>query len=190
MKSTMPVMVYAESTPNPNILKFVLNTKLTEKSVEYLSPMEAGSSPLAQKLFNFDFVKSVFISSNFISITKSDTADWYELMPRIRDLIIQFFKEEKLPFSEKTGKEIIEETKSFSTVDNQIINLLEEFVKPAVESDGGEIVFKSFKEGKVTLLMKGACRGCPSSTITLKSGIENLLKQMIPDVKEVVAEAV
>lgn len=190
MKSTMPVMVYAESTPNPNILKFVLNMKLTERSVEYLSPADAGPSPLAEKLFTFDFVKSVFISSNFISVTKSEKEDWYEMMPRIRDLIMQFFREEKLPFIEDHFKETGGESKSVSAIDYQIINLLEEFVKPAVESDGGEIVFKSFEEGKVTLLMKGACRGCPSSTITLKSGIENLLKQMIPDVKEVVAEEV
>ena len=185
----MPVVVYAESTPNPNILKFVLNKKLTDKSVEYLSPSEAINAPLARLLFDFDFIKSDFIASNFISITKSGAYDWYELMPQIRETIIRFFNEGNSPFAqEETGKKT-EEIKKLPPIDNQIINLIEEFVQPAVEGDGGEIVFKSFEKGKVTLIMKGACRGCPSSTITLKSGIENLLKQMIPDVKEVVAEA-
>lgn len=185
MKLTMPVIVYGESTPNPNILKFVLNFKLLPGSVEYMILEEAENSPLAKRLFSIADVKSVFISSNFISVTKEPQADWYELMPLIRELIITFFKEDNSVFTEDPSKN---QDLNLSPIDNQIINLLKEYVNPAVESDGGEIVFKSFAEGKVTLMMKGACRGCPSSAITLKSGIENLLKQMIPEVKEVVAE--
>ncbi len=185
MKLTMPVIVYGESTPNPNILKFVLNFKLLPESVEYMKPEEASNSPLAQMLFSKANVKSVFISSNFISVTKEQPADWYELMPEIRESIINFFKAGNPVFTEEPLKN---QNLDLSPVNSQIIDLLAEYVNPAVESDGGEIVFKSFEDGKVTLMMKGACRGCPSSTITLKSGIENLLKQMIPEVKEVVAE--
>jgi NFU1 iron-sulfur cluster scaffold homolog, mitochondrial len=184
----MPVMVYGESTPNPNILKFVLNFNLLPGSVEYLEPSDAGNSPLSQMLFSYPEIKSVFISSNFISITKNIESDWYELMPRFREAIINFFKEGKAAFSE--DEPLGQPQSEFSPIDKQIIDILDEFVRPAVEGDGGEIVFKSFTDGKVTLILKGACRGCPSSALTLKSGIENLLKQMIPEVKEVVAEAI
>lgn len=187
MKSTMPVLVYGESTPNPNILKFVLNFNLVPESVEYLSLNDAANSPLAQKLFSLYGVQSVFISSNFISITKEYDFDWYELMPLYREAITKFFQEGGIPFVDEEPRR---KEASTSPIDNQIINILEEYIKPAVEGDGGEIEFKSFNEGIVTLIMKGACRGCPSSTLTLKSGIETLLKQMIPEVKEVVAEAI
>ena len=187
MKSTMPVMVYGESTPNPNILKFVLNFPLLNGSAEYLSSTEAEKSPLARVLFSIPGVNSIFCASNFISVSKDDGYDWYELMPEIREAIKAFFTQDTPPFTEVANAE--DATVTHNAFDNQIVSILNEYVKPAVEGDGGEIVFKSFKEGKVTLVMKGACRGCPSSTITLKSGIETLLKQMIPEVKEVVAES-
>ena len=187
MKSDMPVIVYAEATPNPDILKFVINFPLLSGSVEFLNPAEASDNAIASHLFSFPQVKSVFIAANFISITKDKSADWYELIPELRSAIIKFYTENGKPSitEEKTRGD---EKQAYNAMDTQIMNILTEYVQPAVAGDGGEIVYKSFKEGTVTLELKGACRGCPSSTFTLKSGIENLLKQMVPEVKEVVAE--
>ena len=187
-----PVIVYIESTPNPASMKFVVNKFLLEEgSVEYTSPDQTGNSPLAKQLFGFSDVNGVFITSNFITVTKSAEADWYDISPILREFIKGYMESGDPVF---TGPRIqvadpaIERTTTQSDLETKIIETLEEYVKPAVEQDGGAIHFKSFEEGKVTVVLKGACSGCPSSSVTLKAGIENLLKQMLPEVKEVVAE--
>ncbi|MGR6087620.1 MAG: NifU family protein [Arcticibacter sp.] len=199
---TNPVNVYAESTPNPSALKFVSSRMLLfEGSVDYNSALEAQTCPLAQGLFSFSGVKSVFISSNFITVTKEGEIDWYEISNILREYIRGFLMSgEKVflsnplvssPAIEKpndaglTHSEAVE----IPELENRILQLLEEYVSPAVAQDGGEIQFRSFRDGVVTVALRGSCSGCPSSTLTLKSGIENLLKSMMPEVKEVVAEA-
>ena len=185
-------MVYAESTPNPAAMKFVVNHYLLEEgSVEYPTFESASNCPLAQELFKFDGVASVFITANFVTINKKNDFDWFELMPLFREFIKGFLQSGEKVFTgshEQKSDPGIERTKTGSAVETKIIEALEEYVKPAVEQDGGAIHFKSFEEGKVTLIMKGSCSGCPSSTVTLKGGIERLLQQLVPEVKEVVAE--
>ena len=193
------VSIYTEMTPNPETMKFVANKLLFPgKSADFPTVESTTASPLAEELFSFPFVKGVFIASNFITLTKDAEADWNDITPSIR----QFLKE----YLEDTSKEIINETllneqkaaeqKTQSTGDVneddvivRIKELLENYVKPAVEMDGGAIQFKSFKDGRVNLMLQGSCSGCPSSMITLKSGIEGMMTRMIPEVKEVVAEA-
>jgi Fe-S cluster biogenesis protein NfuA len=178
-------------------MKFVCSIPLLHEGVvEYSAPGEAGACPLAQQLFSFSGIKSVFITSNFITVTKESEIDWYEITGIIREFIKGFLASgEKVfisnPFSnqKQNPEKIIQTSENFSEIEDSIINALEEYVKPAVEQDGGAIHFKSFNNGVVTVSLKGSCSGCPSSTLTLKSGIENLLKQMIPSVTEVVAEA-
>lgn len=187
------VTVYAESTPNPASMKFVLNSYILEEgSVEYTSKEQAAECPLAQQLFSFSGVAGVFMAANFITISKNTDVDWYELVPIFREFIKSYIEGGQPIFigkKEKVADASIEKTHSGSAVETKIIEALDEYVKPAVEQDGGAIHFKSFDEGVVTLVLKGACSGCPSSAVTLKNGIENLLKQLIPEVKEVVAEA-
>jgi len=187
-----PIVVYAESTPNPASLKFVASRYLLEEgSVEFATKEEAKNCPLAQQLFGFSGVSSVFITSNFVTVTKSAGMDWYEITHILREFIKGYLESGEPVF---TGPKIqkadatIERTVPNSELETKIIDTLEEYVKPAVEQDGGAIHFKSFEQGKVTLILKGACSGCPSSTVTLKAGIENLLKKLIPEVEEVVAE--
>ncbi|HKR06450.1 MAG TPA: NifU family protein [Bacteroidia bacterium] len=205
MESTKKyVEVYAESTPNPAAMKFVVNRiLLNEGVVEYFKKEDAVNCPLAFQLFDFTGVKAVFITSNFITITKTSDIDWYDILAILREFIKGFFMgDEKLflknPFEEQQapatrnhdneiGNEKIESADN-AQLEQQIIQMLEEYVRPAVEQDGGAIHFKSFDNGVVTLILKGSCSGCPSSTLTLKSGIENLLKKMVPQVTEVVAE--
>ena len=195
------IEVYAESTPNPAAMKFVVNKILmSEGIVEYFKKEDAKNCPLAFYLFEFTGVKSIFITSNFLTITKANDIDWYDILAILREFIKSFFMgDEKLflksPFQLTTDNrqqaKDIEETKnevSGSGIEEQIKNMLDEYVRPAVEQDGGAIHFKSFADGVVTLVLKGSCSGCPSSTLTLKSGIENLLKKMLPEVIEVVAE--
>ena len=187
------VNIYAESTPNPASMKFVLNSYILEEgSVEYTSKEQAIECPLAMKLFSFSGVGGVFIAANFITISKNNDIDWYELIPIFREFIKSYIESEQPIFigkKEKVADSTIEQTHTASALETKIIEALDEYVKPAVEQDGGAIHFKSFNEGIVTLILKGACSGCPSSSITLKNGIENLLKQHLPDVKEVVAES-
>lgn len=186
------IQVYGESTPNPAALKFVVNQYLLEEgSVEYLNAESAANSPLARELFKFDGVASVFITANFVTINKKNGFDWYELMPIFREFIRGYLQSGEKVFTgakEQQADPSIERTKTNSAVETKIIEALEEYVKPAVEQDGGAIHFKSFDDGKVTLIMKGSCSGCPSSTVTLKGGIERLLLQLVPEVKEVIAE--
>ena len=199
-----PVTIYAESTPNPASMKFVANKLLVEAGItaEYLTADEAKAAPLAAKLFQFPFVKSVFISSNYIAIAKTDAVAWDDIISELRDFLRIYLTDSNIIINElPTKKEVFTDSsfKNTATVftehaipqtetETKIVEVLEQYIRPAVEQDGGLITFKSFNEGIVTVILKGSCSGCPSSTVTLKAGIEALLKRMIPGVKEVVAE--
>jgi Fe-S cluster biogenesis protein NfuA len=185
----VPVTVYAESTPNPAVMKFVANKKIVTTLFEFTSIDEAKLSPLATELFHFPFVKSVFIDENYVSITKYDIAEWQDITNQLREFIRNFIENGKdvvLPeAAESLKKTSPQKDTYFETLDDvskEIINILEEYVKPAVASDGGNIQFISYdaETKSVSVMLQGACSGCPSSTYTLKSGIENMLKQMLP----------
>ena len=186
------ITVYAESTPNPAAMKFVLNSYiLDEGSVEYTSRDQAMNCPLAMQLFNFSGISGVFITANFITLTKNSDVDWYETMGIFREFIKSYIERGQAIFTgpkEQIADPEIDRTKTASALETKIIETLDEYVKPAVEQDGGAIHFKSFADGVVTVVLKGSCSGCPSSTQTLKGGIENLLKRIVPEVTEVVAE--
>jgi len=188
------ITVYAESTPNPAVLKFVSNKKLVPASYEFKSIDNAKDAPLVQKLFHFPFVKSVFVDENYISITKYDMAEWNDITLELREFIKNSLEQQitivdldKVESAEKTVlvSNNIDESKVIpkDPVSQEIINIIEEYVKPAVASDGGNIVFDSYNEEskKVKVILQGACSGCPSSTFTLKNGIENMLKEMLQD---------
>ena len=187
--------VYAESTPNPSVLKFVSNKKLVTTLVEFTSIEEAKISPLATELFNFSFVTSVFIDENYISITKSEMVDWNDITMELREFIKTFLENgneillaNAVYDRQKTTEQLDAEFDSLDEISKEIINIIEEYVKPAVASDGGNIQFESYdKETKrVRVILQGACSGCPSSTYTLKNGIENMLKEMLKDKVETV----
>ena len=183
-----PVTLYYESNPNPNSLKFVANFMLLEPNeLHDFTNMEAAKdSPLAQELFTYPFVKEVFFMSNFVTITKDEETNWEEVKPSLKAHIQDYLETGKRVVSESTQpKEVI--NTSNSELDEKIISILDEYIKPAVESDGGAISFDSFENGTVKVILQGSCSGCPSSTITLKAGIENLLKSMLPEVKQVEA---
>ena len=191
------ISVYGETTPNPATLKFVLNKKLTKTAVEFKNIDETTSSPLAKELFSFPFVKEIFIDENYISITKFDVASWEEITLEIRTFIKQFIEnggtvidEDLIVQDTKNDKQQIKNFDNLDTTSQQIINILEEYVKPAVAADGGNILFDSFDENtkRVKVILQGSCNGCPSSTFTLKSGIENMLKDMLND-KDIIVEA-
>ncbi|MDX1446252.1 NifU family protein [Lishizhenia sp.] len=198
MTQKVPITVYAEMTPNPSTMKFVANKYLliTGESVEFTSQAEAkGYSPLAEELFNFPFVTGVFMASNFITITKNEALSWDFVVMELREFIREYLQDGKevlimmpQPKAKPVEKENPTKTYAPSEYDDAIVALLDEYVRPAVEGDGGAIEFRNFEDGIVTVLLKGSCAGCPSSTATLKGGIENLLKQHLPEVKEVVAE--
>jgi len=186
--------IYAEETPNPVAMKFVLNSFLVKeagKSVEFRTHEKAEASPLAKKLFILPYVKGVFITSNFVTVTRDESIEWYEVIPELKELIrLQVASDEEIFSGEmitEVDSEILPETIS-GDIDKKIMDLLDEFIRPAVEGDGGTIHFKSFINGKVTLVLKGACNGCPSTKTTLKQGVENLLRRMLPEVQEVIAE--
>lgn len=191
------ILIYTESTPNPNSMKFVLNFVLAPEglSFDYATPsdavVEGKNSPLAVALFGFDFVKRVFISSNFVTVTKDEGTKWEDELFGLKQFLKGFFEEKKEVFTKATiaANDVIGGEQDSETV-VKIKAVLEQYVRPAVESDGGAINFHSFNEGTVKVLLQGSCSGCPSSTMTLKQGIENLLTRMVPEVKEVVAEGV
>ncbi|MEI8192837.1 MAG: NifU family protein [Flavobacteriia bacterium] len=192
----VPVTVYTEMTPNPATMKFVANKYLlgSGDSVEFTQKSEAkGYSPLAEALFNFPFVKSVFITANFVTITKTDNVPWDFITMELREFVREFLGEGKevlIQMPIPVEKKVSTETKTVaepSELDEPIIALLDQYVRPAVENDGGAIDYVGFKEGTVTVVLKGACSGCPSSTATLKGGIETLLKQHMPEITQVVA---
>lgn len=185
-----PITVYGESTPNPSALKFVVSRMLTRNAVEYKNIDQTASSPLAKELFKFPYVKEVFIDENYISVTKYEINNWDEITLEIRTFIKQFIENGGTVLDETlievATKNDITKDEAFDKLDvtsQQIINILEEYVKPAVAADGGNIAFESYNEDDKTVkvILQGACSGCPSSTFTLKSGIENMLKSMLND---------
>ncbi|MBJ7880368.1 NifU family protein [Gelidibacter salicanalis] len=194
----VPVTVYAESTPNPTAMKFVVNKKLVPTTYEFVSIEDAKHSPLATELFHLPYVKSVFFDENFISITKHDVADWNEITTELRDFLTHYIESGKEIVSANAPKAMRqteeEATASFENYDDiskEIIIILEEYVKPAVASDGGNIEFQSYDPDTKTVkvILQGACSGCPSSTYTLKNGIETMLKEMLKD-KALTVEAI
>jgi Fe-S cluster biogenesis protein NfuA len=185
-----PITVYGETTPNPSALKFVVNRMLTRTAIEFKNIDQTTSSPLAKELFKFPYVKEIFIDENYISVTKYDINSWDEITLELRSFIKQFIENGGTVLEENFVQEtLVEETKKTEEFDNldltsqKIINILEEYVKPAVAADGGNIAFDSYDEENkiVKVILQGACSGCPSSTFTLKSGIESLLKTMLND---------
>lgn len=197
IKTGSPIIsIYTEMTPNPETMKFVANKLLYPgKSIDFPDETTAAPSPLAKELFSFPFIKSVFIASNFVTITKTvDTDDWQEVIPTIKQFLKDYLEnggpvineDEIVVMKGDGGNEIAADD---DDVVKRIKELLENYVKPAVEMDGGAIQFKSYDDGVVSLMLQGSCSGCPSSMITLKAGIEGMMKRMIPEVKEVVAEA-
>ena len=185
-----PITVYGETTPNPSALKFVVSRMLTRTAVEFKNIDQTASSPLAKELFKFPYVKEIFIDENYISVTKYDINNWDEITLELRSFIKQFIENGGTVLEENFVQEtLVEETKKTEDFDNldvtsqKIINILEEYVKPSVAADGGNIAFDSFDEENkvVKVILQGACSGCPSSTFTLKSGIESLLKTMLND---------
>jgi|TARA_B110000046_G_C12938895_1_gene374891 Fe-S cluster biogenesis protein NfuA len=194
----VPVTVYAEMTPNPSTMKFVVNKHLlgAGDSAQFNSMAEAkGFSPLAAELFSLPFVKGVFLASNFVTITKTDNLSWDFITMELREFIKEWIGDAKdvliaMPSPNDPIAEDAAPKKVFapSEYDDAIQNLLEEYVQPAVANDGGQIDFRGYENGIVTVLLKGSCAGCPSSTATLKGGIESLLKQHLPEIQEVIAE--
>ena len=185
-----PLTVYAESTPNPAVQKFVGSRMMTKTAMEFKNIDEAAASPLALELFKFPYVKEVFIDENYISVTKYAVKEWQDITYELRSFIKEFIENGGIVIDEsiaalnpKVEKQKIENFDNLDTTSQQIINILEEYVKPAVAADGGNILFDSYDENdkRVKVVLQGACSGCPSSTFTLKSGIENMLKDMLND---------
>jgi Fe-S cluster biogenesis protein NfuA len=185
--------IYTEMTPNPESIKFVTNRHLLPNfQLDFRAKEMAEGSPLALHLFDIPFVKGVFISNNFVTITKKPDYDWFEITPEVKQAIQDFIQSGKrLVDDSLLPKDVIEEQKSSNAEDgspeNKIKDLLEKYVKPAIQMDGGHIEFRSFENGVVKLSLQGSCSGCPSSSLTLKSGIEGLLKRMVPEVEVVEA---
>ena len=196
IKTGNPIIsIYTEQTPNPETMKFVANKLLYPgKSVDFPDAESAKPSPLAVELFGFPFIRAVFIASNFVTLTKTTDTDWNDVIPSVRQFLKEYLEEGKIVVNEEElaaskpalGNEVSADD---DDVVKRIKELLDNYVRPAVEMDGGAIQFKSYSSGTVNLSMQGSCSGCPSSMITLKAGIEGMMKRMIPEVKEVVAEA-
>lgn len=192
MSTPFVLEIYTESTPNPESQKFMTNMHLLPNYVaEYRSKESATDSELAQVLFDIPFVSGVFISNNFVTITKKAEYEWYEISPELKDAIKKFITSGRPVVAESLWKKgetaAPEASANDSEAETKIKELLDKYVKPAVEGDGGHIAFRSFENGIVNLSMQGSCSGCPSASLTLKNGIEGLLKRMVPEVKEVVA---
>lgn len=179
------VNIYLEANPNPNSLKFVADHMLVEPGTNYDFPDAASTAnaPLAEELFEHSFVRRVFYMSNFITVTKSDDVEWLEVKDKLKAHIEYFLESGRDILTVPTEALEVEETE----MDIKIRSLLDEYIRPAVEQDGGAIEYKSFEDGVVSVYLQGSCSGCPSATVTLKMGIENLLKSMIPEVKSVQA---
>ena len=197
IKTGNPIIsIYTEMTPNPETMKFVANKLLYPgKSIDFADESSAGPSPLAKELFSFPFIRSVFIASNFITLSKTaDTEDWQDVIPTIKQFLKEYLENGGVVVNEdEVANTRQEASNTVSADDDDIVKrvkeLLENYVKPAVEMDGGAIQFRSYREGTVNLILQGSCSGCPSSMITIKAGIEGMMKRMIPEVKEVIAEA-
>ncbi len=196
IKTGNPIIsIYTEMTPNPETMKFVANKLLYPgKSVDFPDAESARPSQLATELFGFPFIKAVFIASNFVTLTRTGETDWNDVIPSIRQFLKEYLEEGKAIINEEELASVKQESSNSVSADDtdvvkRIKELLDNYVRPAVEMDGGAIQFKSYDEGVVNLMLQGSCSGCPSSMITLKAGIEGMMKRMIPEVKEVVAEA-
>ncbi|MBK9256024.1 MAG: NifU family protein [Saprospiraceae bacterium] len=193
-----PVMLYTEQTPNPETLKFVTNKMLYKGTADFKDQAFAEEwSELAKALFQFPYVRGVYICNNFVTVTKEFNYAWEDIMLQLKEFIKAYVSEEKSiineGFEEAVAKIEADNSEITYTGDEvelvkKIKDLIDTYVKPAVEMDGGNIEFKSFQQGIVTVVLQGSCSGCPSSTVTLKSGIEGMLKRMVPEVKEVVSE--
>jgi NFU1 iron-sulfur cluster scaffold homolog, mitochondrial len=194
--ATLPVFVYAESTPNPASMKFVANKLLIKgEPLEFNSLGKATKSPLAHELLKFPFISGIFIASNYVTVTKTVHVDWEDVLNELREFITGYLQSGKPVLAEKvsTAKgEITDDTpnpaEGYTELEKKIVSILDEYIRPAVEQDGGAISFTSFNEGVVTVKLKGSCSGCPSASFTLKAGIEGLLRRMVPEVDKVVAE--
>lgn len=193
-----PVMLYTEQTPNPETLKFVTNKMLYRGTADFRILEDAVNwSPLAVALFDFPYVKSVYINNNFVTITKEMNYNWEDIMLPLKDFVKKYVQEGHTIINEgyEEAKEALQAQQQELTfsgdegiIAQKIKGLIDEHIKPAVAMDGGNIEFKSYDKGVVTVIMQGACSGCPSSTVTLKSGIEGLLKRMVPEVTDVISE--
>lgn len=191
------VNIYTESNPNPNSMKFVLNYMLVpdNTSIDFPDVQSAADSPLATALFDFPYVRRVFLMNNFVTVTKDENTSWDDVILPLKKFLKEYMEDSRPILSPKRVEEYQSTEAAGGEQDPEVVqkikHLLDEYVRPAVESDGGAINFHSYHEGTVKVLLQGSCSGCPSSTLTLKAGIENLLKRMLPDeVKEVVAEGV
>ncbi|MCZ2393799.1 MAG: NifU family protein [Chitinophagales bacterium] len=189
----IPIMIYTEATPNPQTLKFVLNCPLLPNDfVDLESIEEAEKSPFAKMLFGFEGVIGVFISNNFVTITKSNQQIWQEMIIPFKNAIKDFLQSGQSVLEEDFKKPLRQKNNdildSDGDVEAKIKGVLEKYVKPGVEMDGGSITFSSFHDGRLTVQLRGSCNGCPSSMVTLKQGIEGLMKRFVPEVHEVVAE--
>lgn len=194
MEATSVIEIYTEMTPNPESVKFVTNKHILPNfQLDFKTKELAGGSELAKALYEIPFVNGVFIANNFVTVTKKADYDWFEITPELKEAIKQFLQSGRKPVDDSLlPKDILQNEHSKAadqTPETRIMDLLDKYVKPAIQMDGGHIEFKSFEDGIVKLSLQGSCSGCPSSTITLKSGIEGLLKRMVPEVTEVVAEA-
>jgi Fe-S cluster biogenesis protein NfuA len=175
------ISLYLESNPNPNSLKFVANEMLVPEGMSFDFPdaESAQQAPLAKELFEYPFVERVFYMSNFITVTKNESVEWLEIQDKLKKHIIAFLEEGKLILDVKAPETAESEYDSETVI--KIKTILDEYIRPAVEQDGGAITFHSYKDGVVRVNLQGSCSGCPSSTITLKAGIENLFQRMMPD---------
>jgi len=184
------VTVYLEANPNPNSLKFVVNFMLVPEGNNYDFPdaASAENAPLAQELFKFPFVERVFYMSNFVTVTKSESVEWAEIKDELRTFIKDYLDADKPLLNEQAEEEHAHEVEGASDIEIKIRGILDEYIKPAVEQDGGAIGFHSFENGVVKVNLQGSCSGCPSSMVTLKAGIENLLKRFVPEVESVEAQ--
>lgn len=180
--SPKPISIYLESNPNPNSLKFVVNEMLVPEgmSFDFPNPDSAKDAPLAEELFMYPFVERVFYMSNFVTVTKKEGVEWIEVQSVLRDHIQKFLESGKLILDQP--EEVAAPAEEETEVIKQIKSILDEYIRPAVEQDGGAITYHSFKDGIVTVRLQGSCSGCPSSTVTLKAGIENLFTRMMPEV--------
>ena len=196
IKTGNPIIsIYTEMTPNPETMKFVANKLLYPgKSADFPDAESAKPSPLATELFGFPFIKAIFIASNFVTLTKTNETEWDDVIPSVRQFLKEYLEDGKPVINEEEMATVKKESSNAVEADDtdvvkRIKEMLDNYVKPAVEMDGGAIQFKSYEDGILNLMLQGSCSGCPSSMITLKAGIEGMMKRMIPEVKEVVAEA-
>ncbi len=186
------VNLYLEANPNPNSLKFVVDFMIVPegKSYDFPTAASAEKAPLAAEIFGLKHVERVFYMSNFVTVTKAADVEWIEIQDDIKNLIKNYLQAGEPVLADDYEEEIVESTEAESDIEKKIKAILEDYIRPAVEQDGGAISFHSYVDGTVKVLLQGSCSGCPSSMITLKAGIENLLKRMVPEVQEVEAEGV